>query len=232
MENGKKFLENIFATVLKVITNPAGFYREMPKKGGLVEPIIFVVAMVLVAMIVNLVAVILNIGSYSMGLGMSAGFASAVGGLILGPIFGVIGSFIAAAILFIIWKIMGSQEDFEAAYRCGAYAGAIVPITAILSFIPYIGGAIGLIWGFYLIIIASIEVHKIKPRTAWLVWGIIAAIFIILSITAQFAARRFASQFPMKPHDMEKVSKEMEQAAKEMEEALKKMQEEMQKQQK
>lgn len=231
MENGKKLLENILATVVKVITNPVGFYREMPKKGGFVEPIIFIVAMMLVAMAVNLVVAILHIGSYSMGFGMGVGIASAVGGLILGPIFGVAFSFIGAAILFIIWKIMGSQEDFEAAYRCGAYACGIVPITAILNLIPYIGSTIGLVWIFYLIIVASIEVHKIKSQTAWLVWGIIAAILILFSITAQFAARRLASQFSLKAHEIEKTSKEMEKAAKEMEEAFKKMQEEMQKQQ-
>jgi hypothetical protein len=232
MENGKKLLENILATVLKVITNPVGFYREMPKKGGFVEPIIFLVAMMLVLAVVNIIVAILHIGSYSMGLGMGVGITSAIFGLILGPIFGVIGSFIGAAIIFVIWKIMGSQEDFEAAYRCGAYACGIIPITAILSLIPYIGFLILLVWGSYLLIVASIEVHKIKPQTAWLVWGIIAGalivFLIVFSLLASFVAKR---AFSVNERQIEKTSKEMEKAAKEMEEAFKKMQEEMQKQQ-
>jgi uncharacterized membrane protein YdjX (TVP38/TMEM64 family) len=43
---------------------------------------------------------------------MGAGF----GAIIFMPIAVAIGSFIGAAILFVIWKLMGSQEDYETAY--------------------------------------------------------------------------------------------------------------------
>ena len=53
--------------------------------------------------------------------------------IIFMPIAVAIGSFIGGAILFIIWKLMGSQEDYETAYRCGAYLMALAPITAIIG---------------------------------------------------------------------------------------------------
>lgn len=61
------------------------------------------------------------------------------------PIAVAIGSFIGAAILFVIWKLMGSQEDYETAYRCGAYLMALAPITTLINVIPYAGAIISLV---------------------------------------------------------------------------------------
>ncbi len=222
MEEGKKDLVGgIISTALKVITNPWGFYREMPKTGGYKDPIIFFVAMMVVAMIISAIGTILHIGISPMGFGV--GIGSAIVGIIIGPIIGVVFSFVVAAILFIIWKIMGSQENYETAYRCAAYSSGIVPVTSIVGFIPYIGSAVGVLWGFYLLIVASIEFHKIKSSLAWTVWGIIAALLVILSVSAQFAAKRLTSEMAGKAKEMEKAAKEMEDAARKMQEGLSKM---------
>ena len=136
---------------------------------------------------------------------------------------------------------MGSQENYETAYRCAAYSSGIIPVTSVLGFIPYLGSVAGLLWGFYLIITASIEVHKIKSSLAWTVWGIIAALFIMLSLSAQYAARKFSGEWMEKAKEAEQAAKKMqetlsnmpqggqmtEEQQKQMEEAMKKMQEEM-----
>ena len=98
--------------------------------------------------------------------------------------------FIGAAIMFVIWKLMGSDESFETAYRCGAYAAAISPITSVLGVIPYIGSLIGLAWGLYLVVTASVEVHKLPAKKAWMVFGIIGAVLAIMSLSAQASARK------------------------------------------
>lgn len=149
--------------------------------------------------------------------------AGALAGIIIAPILGLIISFIAAGILFIIWKIMGSQENYETAYRCAAYSSGIIPVTSVLGFIPYLGSVAGLLWGFYLIITASIEVHKIKSSLVWTVWGIIAALFIILSLSVQYAARKFSGEWMEKAKEMEKSARDMEEAAKKMQESLSNM---------
>lgn len=118
---------------------------------------------------------------------------------------------------------MGSQENYETAYRCAAYSSGIIPVTSVLSFIPYLGSVAGLLWGFYLIITASIEVHKIKSSLASTVWGIIAALFIMLSLSAQYAARKFAGELAGEAKEMEKSVKDMEEAAKKMQETLSNM---------
>ena len=205
---------------IMVITNPVSFYREMPRKGGFLEPIIFLAGM---GVISGVVTAVLSI----FGLGFPRSFGLALASIIYTPIISVVAGFIVAAILFIIWRVLGSQESYETAYRCAAYASAISPLTTILNIIPYIGGVIGLLWGTYLMVIASSEVHNIKRKTAWIVFGIIFGILAIMSISSQFAARKMkgiAEQYKQQMEDQDMSPEEMKKAA---EEFMKKMQKEM-----
>ena len=203
-----------------VITNPVSFFREMPRKGGFFEPIVFVAAMGVIA---GIVAALLSL----FGLGAYHSFAMALASIVYTPIIAVVMGFIIGAILFIIWKVMGSQESYETAFRCAAYASAISPITTILNIIPFIGGVIGLLWGTYLMVIASSEVHNIRRKTAWIVFGIIFGILAIITITSQFAARkmkRIAEEYREEMEQQDMTQEEMKKAA---EEFMKKMQKEI-----
>ncbi len=184
MEHQKKSpIDAIVETVKKVILAPVEFYRGMPKGGGFGDPLIFVVVLGVVSGVIQAVLSLVHLGA-------AGTVVMALSLIILGPVWIVVGSFIGAAILFVIWKLMGSNESFETAYRCGAYAAAITPITAVLGIIPYIGGLIGLAWGLYLVVMASVEVHKLPAKKAWLVFGIIGAVLALMSLSAQASARK------------------------------------------
>jgi hypothetical protein len=182
-ENMEKYIKNILGTAVKVITNPVGFYREMPKTGGLIEPLIFAVALGLVSGVVTAILSIFSLGSVS-------SFLMGLASIILFPIIIAICSFIGAAIIYILWKIMGSQEPYETAYRCTVYATAITPITLLLLIIPYLGLILSLAWGLFLTVTASTEVHKINQKTALKFFGIIFIVIAIFSISLQFCANR------------------------------------------
>ncbi|MGV8075180.1 MAG: YIP1 family protein [Syntrophobacteraceae bacterium] len=179
----KKYID----IVQKVITAPVSFYRDMAKSGGLVEPLIFAIVMGVVAGLIQAVLAIV-------GIGMAVSFLTALASIVLVPIFVAIFGFIGAGILFVIWKLMGSQESFEVSFRCLAYAAAITPITAFLNAIPYIGPIIGLLWMTYLLVNASTEVHQIQPKLAWIVFGFICAVFALGSISSQMAARKMTTE--------------------------------------
>jgi hypothetical protein len=183
---------------IKVITNPAGFFREMPKTGGFVEPLVFVAVMALVS---GVLTALLSL----VGFGMAGTVATGLAAVILVPIFAVIGSFIGAAIIYVIWMIMGSKESYETAYRCVAYMTAIYPITALLHIIPYAGGVIGTAWGFYLLIVASTEVHGIKAQTAYIVFGIIGALMILFQLRAEYTTRHLSAQMAELGKSMENM---------------------------
>jgi hypothetical protein len=204
LENKGIDFASIPQTAIKFITSPASFYREMPKKGGFVEPLVFMVAMGVIGGLIQAAAGLL-------GLNLAGGMAAGVSAIIIVPIVVVIGGFIGAAILFVIWKVMGSQEDYETAYRCGAYASAFSPILAIIGLIPYAGMVVTMLIWVYLIVTASVEVHQIPSGKAWLVFGIIGAIMIVGGVTSQMAAKKFTGQ-------MEETARQMEEATKQMQE--------------
>jgi len=230
MEQKSFDLASILASVQKkamtVVTSPSAFFREMPKTAGFVEPLIF---MVIMGIISGLLQTIFSI------VGLHFGFmAMTVWSIILVPIYLIIGGFIGAAILFVIWKLMGSQESYETAYRCGAYLAVLMPIITVLGLIPYLGSAVGIALWVYFVVIASVEVHKIHSQKAWLVFGIIGAILIILNISGQITARKYSRQAEKFRKNMEETTSAMKKQAEQMQkqaEEARRAAEEMQKQQ-
>ncbi len=179
----KSPVQGIIDTAKKVILNPVDFYRGMAKTGGFVDPLVFAVVLGVVSGIVQAVLGLLHLGAGAVGF-------MALGAIFIAPIMVAIFGFVGAAIVFVIWKLMGSNESYETAYRCGAYASAVSPITAVIGVIPVVGSLVGLGWMTYLLVTASIEVHKIAPKKAWLVFGIIAAVFALMSLGVQAGARK------------------------------------------
>jgi hypothetical protein len=210
-------------TAVKVLTSPAAFFREMPKSGGFVDPLVFMVAMGVVG---GLIQAVLTIAGLHVGAGIAAGIAA----IIVVPVVIAIFGFFGAAIIFGIWKLMGSQESYETAYRCAAYISVLTPITTILGIIPYAGSAIGIVLSTFFLVIASVEVHKIPSQKAWLVFGIIGGILIVMSISAQFAARKMVRDTEETSKEMQKAAEEMQKKAAEAAKAAEEMQRQMQQQ--
>jgi hypothetical protein len=205
-------------TAMRFITGPAAFYREMPRSGGFVEPLVF---MVVIGVVVGLVQAVVSIVGLNPAVGLMAGIAS----IVVVPVAVAVFGFVGAAIVFAIWKMLGSQESYETAYRCTAYASAFSPIVAVVGFVPYIGGAVGVVIWTILLIIASTEVHNIPAQKAKMVFGIIAAVLILLSISGQFAARKMAHDMNMTREKAEEASQLMQKQA----EMLQRQAEQMQK---
>ncbi|SPD73435.1 conserved membrane hypothetical protein [uncultured Desulfobacterium sp.] len=217
-------ISSVVKDMISVITNPVAFYKQMPKTGGLVNPLIFMAAMGIAGAIIQIFLSFFHVG-------MAGSFGMALAYIIIMPIMVAIFGFIAAAILMLIWKVMGSNENYETAFRCAAYASAISPITGLLNAIPYIGAIIGLAWMTYLLVTASVEVHGLQAKTAWIVFGIIAAIMAVMSISSQHAARKLSSNMQDLNKDLGNIEQmSPEEAGKKAGEFLKGMQQGAEKQ--
>ncbi len=203
-------------TAIRVITQPGAFFREMPKTGGFVEPLIFMVVIGVVSGLIQAVLSLLHLTAVGSAI---AGITA----IVMMPVAVLIGGFIGAGIAFVIWKLMGSQENYETAYRCCAYASAISPITTVIGILPYLGSIIGILIGTYYIVMASVEVHKIPARKAWTVFGAIAAVFILLSLSGQFAARKMSGNAERFRKEMEETSREMQKSAEQSRKAAEEM---------
>jgi type VI protein secretion system component VasK len=108
-----------------------------------------------------------------------------------------------------------------------------MPIITLLGLIPFLGSAVGIALYVTFLVIASVEVHNIPSQKAWLVFGIIGALLIIINISAQMTARKFSREAVKFKEKMEETSKAMKKQAEEMQkqaEEARKAAEEMQKQ--
>jgi hypothetical protein len=200
-------------TAVRVVTAPAKFFKSMPKTGGFVEPLIFAAIMAVIAGIIQAIINILGL-SY-----VHVGFVESLGMIIFVPIFAVIGSFIGAAIIYVIWQLLDSQENYETSYRCAAYLMALAPIIAILSVIPYyIGIIVYMAIYVYYLVIASTQVHNIPSEKAWMVFGIIGAVLALVIITIQYNIRNMAPTAEQYRKTAEEINK---QYLKQIEEARK-----------
>jgi len=175
----------ILKTAVFIITKPVDFFRQMPKTGGYFDPLIFVI---IFGMLSGIIQLAINAIQY----GPLVDFSATIGSIIFMPLVVALFSFIGAAILYLIWSLMGSKEDFEAAYRGAAYLSALSPITTIIGLIPYLGTIVSLLIGLYYTVIVSIEVHSIPAKKAWLVFGVLTAIIGILSLMSTFAMRNLS----------------------------------------
>ncbi|MBF0564760.1 MAG: YIP1 family protein [Nitrospirae bacterium] len=201
-------------TAIKVLTSPSAFFREMPKTGGYVEPLVFVLAMGVVSGLMRMVLGILGLSLTSLVWGIAS--------VVVIPIFIAIFGFVGAAIMYIIWKAIGSQENYETAYRCMAYISVITPITTALSLFPIIGSIAGIAISTFFIVTASVETHGINSKKAWTVFGIIGAIIALTSLSSQFAARRAVENATLFRQSIEKSSELMKKQAEEMQKQMQK----------
>ena len=102
----KQLLQKIMDTAIAVITKPTEFYRGMAKTGGFGDPLVFMVVMGTIAGVVQAVLAFVHLIPFF-------SVITALAAIIYFPIAMVIGGFIGAAIMFVIWKLMGSNESYE-----------------------------------------------------------------------------------------------------------------------
>jgi hypothetical protein len=161
----KDFVKSFIDVVKTVFFKPKDFYQSMPTTGGFPSPLIFL-------------AICLGISAL-----ISAIIWGTVAGFFYFLIFGLIMSFIGAAILyFIAQQFFEGKGTYEGTYRVVAYAG-VVSLISWLSVIPFLGGLIAFLaflYGFYLQFIGMEKVHKITQGQAIVTVLISIAVYIIL----------------------------------------------------
>jgi hypothetical protein len=179
-------IKRIVGNAASIITGPGAYFRAMATLGGYAEPLMFIAVM---AAVMGVVTALLSLFSTPAGM-----LAFGLMAIIVMPLGAVIGSFIVAATLFVVWKIMGSEQSYETAFRCVAATAAIYPITGVLAILPYLGAVISLAWTTYLLIEASVIVHGRVRKTAQIVFGVLGTLLALSNLASEYASRQLASQ--------------------------------------
>jgi len=186
------------AIALEVISDPVGFYRKLPRAGGYVEPLCFATAFGFAGILIQF----LLHGLF--GLGTIISFWMVLAWPILIAIF----SFVGAGVMHVLWRVLGSQASYETSYRSAAFLAALSPITALLGIVPYLGTIVSMGWMAYLLIVASIEVHGVKPNTAYAVFGGIGLLLTLSSLGTERAARQLSPELERLGSEIEDMSPE------------------------
>ena len=187
-ENAKFDLNSVVETAKQILTQPKQFYQQMPNSGGYTNPLIFVVVMGLAT---GVLGAVFSLFTQSHWGSMSFGLIS----IIVMPIVAVIGCFISSAIMFVIWKLMGSSESFETAFRCVAHTAVIFPLAPILGLIPYLGTIATNAWLVWMMILASVAVHKLDQNKTYIVIGILGALLILMNVSGERQQRHFQDRY-------------------------------------
>ncbi len=144
----------------EVMQRPSEFYRGMPKTGGYADPLTFAaISFIIYALLTAFLTALFGHGMMEgmYGGAKESGFFAILMTLIITPIAGIISLFIEAAILYVIYKVLGGTGSYEGTVRFISYATAVL----LLSWIPIISWVIG-IYGIYLYIVGGMYVHNVS----------------------------------------------------------------------
>lgn len=185
--------DGYFATARAVVLEPTAFCRAMPRTGGWKDPMLFLVVMTAASSALQLLTGSLLHGAMGHGaasaLGMLGGGVVAVFSLVFVPLAVVVG----AAMVHVLWKIMGSKQGFETSFRCVAYSGALFPVQAVAGAIPFAGPFLVLLvylYSAWMFLPISVEAHEIPRGRVYAVLGTCAAAAVVLAaVVGVFAVK-------------------------------------------
>jgi hypothetical protein len=128
----------------KVMSDPRGFYGEMPSSGGFENPLIFLAICGLFYLILKII--------------VSETLTSAIWHFFLVVLAYALGPGI---LMLVAQSLFQGEGDYEGTVRVCAYAGA----TLVLAWVPYLG-ALAFIYAFYLMFLGTEKVHRLNRTDA------------------------------------------------------------------
>lgn len=225
---------SIIPSFVGVLTRPTPFYESVRGQTGLGPPLVFAAAMGLVYGVIVAIYAMVGLGIAGGALGGAIGAAAGFSMIILGPIFAVIGgSFIGGAIVHVISLIAGGKGSFEQSVRISSYALAVMPIGAVLAFIPLVR-YLPSFYGLYLIALGIIAIHLADRKKTFVVTGVLAGIFVLFIVVGMLigaAARTAGDELKARYGEGSDFQRELKKSAEEMRKAAEKMREEAEKEQ-
>ncbi len=160
-------LNALYLTTRDVLTGPQRFFQRMPSRVGLLQPLLYAVA---IGVIASFMAWLWSLA----GTSLQTLAGAAVGKMFSGPLWSF-ASFIAspltvAILVFVHAALMhgmlmllgGNQLGFEATFRVAAYGQA----ASLLVVLPFCGGLLGIILELAIDVMGLYSIHGTDPWRA------------------------------------------------------------------
>ena len=170
----------------RVLLQPARFFAAMPRSGPLLNPLVFAIICMEISVLLSALLVLVGVQE-------NPGFnpnpqnalpsvytpGSALASILLTPILGAIGLFIAAAIQQLLVRLIvgANNSGFGATFRVASYT----QVTGLINWIPLVGPLLSL-YGLYLAIVGIREAHYTTTGKAALVILIPFAVVLLVAL--------------------------------------------------
>lgn len=101
--------------------------------------------------------------------------------LIIGPVGAIVGTFVAASIIHVLARFLGSRKDYESSFSIAAAVAALYPINALLALLGGVGGLAALLWSWWITSEGLSVVHGTDRGSARVVMGGVYAVAALLT---------------------------------------------------
>jgi hypothetical protein len=161
------FLNALYLTTREVLMAPQRFFRRMPSRVGLTQPLLY-------ALILGVAAAFLgwlwSLAGNSLQVLMAEDLGKAFRGplwsffiFVGSPLLVVIAVFVRAALMHLMLMLLGGNRlGFEATFRVAAYGQA----AGVLALLPFCGWLIALLWELAIEVIGLYSIHGTDPWRA------------------------------------------------------------------
>jgi hypothetical protein len=180
-----------FANVVRrVVLQPVGFFVGLPRRGSLLNPLVFALICTEIAAILGGILSLAGVGGafvtgYGFQVPENQGLGEFIGSVVFAPIGSAIGVFVVAGIAHLLVRLVvgATNAGFGATFRVAAYTS----VTSLVSWIPFVGGLLAL-YGIYLSVVGIREMHNTTTGKALVVVVLPVIVIVVLALLGLLVA--------------------------------------------
>ena len=183
-------VESFADVVRRVVLQPVGFFAGLPRRGSLLNPLVFALICTEIAAIVGGILSLAGIGGafvtgYGFQVPENQGLGEFIGSVVFAPVGSAIGVFVVAGIAHLLVRLVvgANNAGFGATFRVAAYTS----VTSLVSWIPFVGGLLAL-YGIYLAVVGIREMHNTTTRKALVVVVLPVIVIVVLALLGLLVA--------------------------------------------
>ncbi len=183
-------VESFADVVRRVVLQPVGFFAGLPRRGSLLNPLVFALICTEIAAILGGILSLAGVGGafvsgYGFQVPENQSFGEFIGSVVFAPIGGAIGVFVVAGIAHLLVRLVvgANNAGFGATFRVAAYTS----VTSLVSWIPFVGGLLAL-YGIYLAVVGIREMHNTTTGKAVVVVLLPVIVIVVLALLGLLVA--------------------------------------------
>ena len=183
-------VESFADVVRRVVLQPVGFFAGLPRRGSLLNPLVFALICTEIAAIVGGILSLAGVGGafvtgYGFQVPENQGLGEFIGSVVFAPVGSAIGVFVVAGIAHLLVRLVvgANNAGFGATFRVAAYTS----VTSLVSWVPFVGGLLAL-YGIYLSVVGIREMHNTTTGKALVVVVLPVILIVVLALLGLLVA--------------------------------------------